>query len=316
MASSYSKLLDAAYANKPLEEVLTASPAALRGVSAADAQKLAEAFNVRTVAELAQCKYHLAARALLAAAGRPSFDPGPPNDWLDLFTQAPLDHYVNHPSARFRIHFGPVYCRGRLDGTARVLVLGQDPSTNEILAQRAFVGASGQRVQKLLAKIGITRSYVIFNTFLFSVFGQFDTELRAVSLEPEIREYRNRLLDRVRAQNPLQAVITFGVAPRHAFENWPGGQGLPAFFLTHPAAEDGVVLANWNGQLGAIAAAITPDLDGAVDTTPSGTAFTAADIAPIPAFDLPFGIPDWHGRGGGHSGRDGNDKIIWNSPLP
>jgi uracil-DNA glycosylase len=91
--------------------------------------------------------------------------------------------------------------RGRLDGTARVLVLGQDPSTNEILAQRAFVGTSGQRVQKLLAKIGITRSYVVFNTFLFSVFGQL---LRAVSLDPEILDHRNRCLDRIRAQNPVQ----------------------------------------------------------------------------------------------------------------
>jgi uracil-DNA glycosylase len=94
--------------------------------------------------------------------------------------------------------------RGRLDGTARVLVLGQDPSTNEILAQRALVGTSGQRVQKLLAKIGITRSYVSFNTFLFSVLGQFDTELRAVSLDPEILDHRNRCLDRIRAQNPVQ----------------------------------------------------------------------------------------------------------------
>jgi hypothetical protein len=315
MASSYSKLLDSAYARKPLEEVLKASPAALRGLSAADAQKLAEAINVRTVAELAQCKYHLAARTILAATGRPSFDPGPPDAWLDIFAQAPLQHYVDHPSERFRIHFGPVYYRGRLDGTARVLVLGQDPSTNEILAQRAFVGASGQRVQKLLGKIGITRSYVIFNTFLFSVFGQFDTELRAVSLEREILDYRNQCLDRTRAENPLQAVIAFGAAPRHAFENWAGGQGLPVFFLTHPAADDGVVLANWNSQLGAMAAAITPDLDGAANTAPYGTAFTVADIAPIPAFDLPFGIPDWHGRGGGHSGRDGNDKIIWTSPL-
>ena len=32
---------------------------------------------------------------------------------------------------------------------ARVLVVGQDPSTNELLAHRIFVGRSGQRVTTL-----------------------------------------------------------------------------------------------------------------------------------------------------------------------
>lgn len=315
MTSSYAKLLVAAYRNRPLAEVLDASPAALKGVSAADAEKLAQAFNIRTVAELARCRHHRAAEALLAASGRPPFDRGPPEAWVDLFAQAPLDHYVAHPRKRFRIHFGPVHYRGRLDGTARVLVLGQDPSTNEILAQRVLVGASGQRVQRLLAKLGITRSHVIANTFLFSVFGQFDAELRAISREPAILGFRNRCLDKLRAENPLEAVITFGVAPRHAVENWPGGEGLPVFALTHPAAPDGVVLANWNGSLDAMAAAITPDRDGVVDATPYGVAFTEADSMPVPAFDLPFGLPEWHGSGGGHSTRDGDDTIVWTSPT-
>jgi hypothetical protein len=246
---------------------------------------------------------------------RLSYDPGPPPSYVECFAQAPLREYVEHPKRRFRFHFGPVYYRGRLDGTARVLVLGQDPSTNEILARRVLFGLSGQRVQRLLGKIGITASYVIANTFLFPVFGQFDDELSGISLEPPILQYRNRYLDKIKGDNALEAVITFGVAPRHAFENWPGGQGLPAFFLTHPAADDQFVLPNWNNRLAAMATAIKPDPDGTVDTTPYGSAFTDADVAPIPPFDMPFGLPDWHSRGGGHSGRDGNNKIIWESPL-
>src|SRR5688500_16462974 len=79
-------------------------------------------------------------------AGMPPFDPGPPPAWAALFDQAPVDHYVTHPSGRFRTTFGPVYYRGRLDGTARVLIVGQDPSTDEVLAQRILIGEAGQRV--------------------------------------------------------------------------------------------------------------------------------------------------------------------------
>lgn len=254
-------------------------------------------------------------RAGRAGCRGPAAVRSPPDIWLDVFADAPVEHYVQHPAKRFRTQFGPVCYRGRLDGTARVLVIGQDPSTNEILAQRTLVGDSGQRVQKLLANLGITRSYVIVNTFLFPIFGQFDTEMRAISLEAPILAWRNRCLDKIRTENALEAVITFGVAPRHAVEHWPGGQGLPVFTLMHPAAEDSAVLANWSSQLAAMAASIALDPDGAVDTTPYGTAFTPADSAAIPQFDLPFGLPAWHGQGGGHSERDGNSRIIWTSPL-
>ena len=113
------------------------------------------------------------------------FDSGPPSAWASLFAQAPLDAYIAHSSGRFRTPFGPVWYRGRLDGTARVLLVGQDPSTDEILAQRIFVGSAGQRVQELLRKLGVTQSYLLLNTFLFSVFGQYDSQLRAIAREPE-----------------------------------------------------------------------------------------------------------------------------------
>ncbi len=315
MRSSYTSLLIAAYRGKALTEILSAPPSALRGISANGAAALGQ-IGIRTVAQLAESRHVRAAQALLAAAGRPPFDPGPPLPWLDLFALAPVDYYVTHPKRRFRVQFGPVYYRGRLDGTARVLVMGQDPSTNELLAHRAFVGLSGQRVQGLLARIGITRSYAITNTFLFPVFGQFDAQLRRISLEPSILEYRNTCLDRLRADNALQAIIAFGAAPRHAVEQWPGAQGLPAFFLMHPAADERLVLRNWSSHLDGMAAAITPDPDGTVDTSPYGSAFEERDVAPVPRFDLPFGLPDWHGGSGGSSTRDGNQRIVWTSPVP
>src|SRR5690242_19284447 len=62
----------------------------------------------------------------------PKHDPGPDCAWERLFEDAPLAYYAAFPGNPFHTRFGPVFYRGRLDGTARVLVIGQDPSTDEI----------------------------------------------------------------------------------------------------------------------------------------------------------------------------------------
>lgn len=244
----------------------------------------------------------------------PSFDPGPSPAWEQRFQAAPLDEYVNHPSARFRTAFGPVYYRGRLDGSARVLVVGQDPSTDEILAQRILVGEAGQRIQRLMHKLGLTHSYVMLNTFLFGVYGQFDSELRAISREPAILAYRNQLFDQVQATNQLAAVIAIGSAARDAVDRWPGHQGLPIVALLHPTARAGVT-ASWNARLPGLIAQVAPDPGQVANPTPYGAGFTPADLAPIPATDLPFGLPHWHGSGGTRSTRQRTkDRIVWTAP--
>ncbi len=97
------------------------------------------------------------------------FDKGPSPSWAQTFFNAPRQFYIDHPSGRFRTEFGPVYYRGRLNGGVKILIIGQDPSTDEVLAQRNLVGSAGQRVQGLLRKLGITKSYVMFNTFLYGI---------------------------------------------------------------------------------------------------------------------------------------------------
>jgi len=318
MSNPYDHLVDKAHQGKSVSGLLDAPVEALSGVSAADAEHLRAAFGIRTVRDLGESRYFRAAEAILAADVL-THDPGPPPGWAEFFRAAPIDYYINHPAKRFRLDFGPVYYRGRLDGSARVLVIGQDPSTNEILAHRILVGTSGQRVQRLLVKAGITRSYIMLNTFLFSVFGQFDSKLRAISQEPEIEGFRNAFLDRIVAENHIQAVVTFGVGARHGFERWPMGGSFPVFNATHPAAEEADVITSWNQLLPGLRAAITPDEDGMDGGDPAdvqlfGDSFAEDDLAPIPGFDLPFGVPDFHRQGGGHSGRDGDKKIVWNAP--
>jgi uracil-DNA glycosylase len=248
----------------------------------------------------------------------PAFDAGPPPTWARLFGQAPLAYYTGHPAGRFRTEFGPVYYRGRLkNASSRLLIVGQDPSTDELLAQRNLVGSAGQRVQRLLRKLGLTRSYTMFNTFLFGIKGQLDPPMRAIAQEAPIRDYRNRLFDKLAATNPLQAIVSFGNGADLAIEHWPGRPpGLPWLQLHHPSADEALVLPNWNAALAPLHAALTPDAAALVDLTPYGTTFGADGSADIPRADLPFGLPVWHGTGGStRSQRDGDAIIKWQSPL-
>ena len=56
----------------------------------------------------------------------------------------------------FRVEWGPLFHRGRLDGTARLLVIGQDPAQSEAVVRRILVGEAGHRTQGLMAKLGST----------------------------------------------------------------------------------------------------------------------------------------------------------------
>jgi hypothetical protein len=254
--------------------------------------------------------------ALYCAVVWPTFDSGPSCAWTRLFGKTPLASYDALPTS-FRRDFGPVHYRGRLDGTARVLVVGQDPSTDELLAQRILVGKAGQRVQRLLRKLGLTRSYVMLNAFVFGVFGQYGAVKDALASNPtvgdSIRNYRNLLFDRVRSTSSLQAILSFGVGARESVDAWPGAAGIPRFDLYHPTApDDAAVLTSWNGKLTGMAAVVTPDAPALVDLTPCLPTTDSNAFADVPRRDLPFGLPSWHGTGGAtHSQRNGNTQINW-----
>lgn len=249
--------------------------------------------------------------ALICVLFHPQHDPGPDCEWEDLFRQAPLDHYVNYPGSPFHTRFGPVFYRGRLDGSARVLVIGQDPAVDETLGMRAFVGQAGQRAQAFLAKLGLTRSYVMFNTFLFG--GQSDDLTEPLLVDPVIMGYRNRLFDHVNATSELVAIIAFGSPANQSALNWTGRGSLPIVAVTHPSAPFDFS-SNWNQGLTKAAGLIAPDAGAPVDLSPFPSPPPAADV---PRRDLPFGIPSWHGTGGRTAGKRGpafETQIMWTAP--
>ncbi|MGW6704822.1 hypothetical protein ACWGDE_08005 [Streptomyces sp. NPDC054956] len=66
MAIDLDKVLDKAWADKPLAEVLAAPVAALKGVTDKDGELLQQAFGVKTVADFGQLKYARWAQGLVA----------------------------------------------------------------------------------------------------------------------------------------------------------------------------------------------------------------------------------------------------------
>lgn len=293
---------------------------ALDGLSAGDRQHLLDAFGIRTIGDLAASRFVRRARSIIEEAAPIDHDPGPDADWSAFFTGAPLAIYQAHPED-FRLQFGPVYYRGRLDGTARVLVVGQDPAANELVGHRAFVGASGQRVQGFLRRIGIRRDYLMVNTFLYPVFGQFFGSLVERTADPDILGFRNRLFERIRDENRIEAVITVGNAARDAVERWPGIAGLHVRHITHPSALDhATLLENWNAGLADLRGVVEPEATAEPDPATYGTDWVDADHEPIPRRDLPFGVPDWHGIGS-HAERartadnsTDHRRILWEAP--
>jgi hypothetical protein len=60
------KFLDKAYEGQDFSELAKAPVAALQGVSESDAAALQQAFGIKTIADLATCKYVLWAQAINA----------------------------------------------------------------------------------------------------------------------------------------------------------------------------------------------------------------------------------------------------------
>ena len=88
-----------------------------------------------------------------------------------------------------------------------------------------------------LTRLGIERSYVFINTFLYSVFGQGGGS-RHID-DPAITKYRNRWINAIVADQQIEAIITLGQLADTAYQQWratPKGAANTAAYATirHP----------------------------------------------------------------------------------
>jgi hypothetical protein len=249
------------------------------------------------------------ARATRDNAVRHEFDPGYAfQPYRDLCADYPGPEVYPHQD--FRTEWGPIFHRGRLDGTARLLVIGQDPAQHETICRRILVGEAGQRFQGFLTKLGFTRSYVLINTFLYSVYGQGGGQKHAK--DANIAAYRNRWLDAILDTSLIEGVVALGGLADGAWQQYlktaSGAKhaALPYRKITHPTQPDSsskgdhakfaaavkAMLANWNDALAALHPKIAnPDVPGPL--VPFGDAFGPGDHVEVPEADLPPGLPRW-----------------------
>jgi uracil-DNA glycosylase len=251
------------------------------------------------------------------------FDPGyVAEPYLTLCADYPeADVY---PPGQFRLEWGPIFHRGRLDGSARVLVIGQDPAQHETVVRRILVGEAGRRVQGFLAKLGITCSYVFINTYLFSVFGSVKAKTRK---NAQLIDYRNRWIEALLSTGRVEAVVALGTAADEAWKFWlasPAAQGANVAYaaVTHPtqpesssggekvklAAATKKLLQNWNTALQLLSPAVQhPD-----EPTPLvlyGDSWLDGDRVAIPEADFPAGLPAWMHQNDGWAKRAGADTL-------
>ena len=270
-------------------------------------------------------------------------DPGPTaaSGWAELFAETPnyrgLGRAVLGREA-FRWHHGPMFYRGRLDGSAKVLIVGQEGAQDESLSHRSFTGGTGARMQHLLRFIGLDRSYLFLNSFVYPIFGQYTQDLRKLAQDPRspIVKHRNRIFDKAVVDGDVRLVVAVGRAAKESVATWieaHGGTADPEALhnatlgsipnrvlvvgVLHPGGAAGGSTAEHQGRLPArhrphqgrlqdqptwlpVDAGMTRNLS---------TAYPYSSAA-IPYRDFPFGTCPRLGRGGTSSNRSDNQRGI------
>ena len=190
-----------------------------------------------------------------------------------------------------------------------------------------LVGNAGQRVQGLLAKLGLTRSYVCVNAWAYALHpGRSFAERDRLDDQDQL-EWRNELYDAI-AGPSLEAVIAFGFMAQAAVALWSGRPEVELKEIPHPSnPNEEELLDEWRAAVASLREIVTPDDDGDNAGPNYGDSFEESDYAPIPRRDLPFGAPAFLGDdawvraqpGGAQNSverpsPDDGHTLIWHAP--
>jgi len=220
------------------------------------------------------------------------YDRGPTARFLRHFARLP-DHTAYRDL--FWYDWGPVFYRGRLDASARVICVASDPGPTERVAGRSLVGDAGQRVQGFLSKLGITHSYVCLNAFVYALHPSKTGGAQPLLRDLEHVRWRNQLFDMVRGPD-LEAIVAFGSNAQVAVGLWNAPPNTTIIQTYHPSyREQSRLLRSWRQAILQLRALVTPDPDGDPTGPNYGNGFRESDYTAIPKLDLPFGFPEWFG---------------------
>ena len=225
-----------------------------------------------------------------------------------------------YPQSLFRVEWGPIFHRGRLDGSAKVLLIGQDPAQHETIIRRILVGEAGRRIQGFLAKMGITESYIMINAFLYSVYGSINKKNRHNNI---LVGYRNQWIHALLESGNIEAIVSLGKHADEAWQIWKEtdeGKNIDIKYvtITHPTHPESFsrgdkvklvaatkkMLQNWNDGLQNLFPAIKHP-DKSIPLVLYGDTFAENDKVEIPEIDIPAGLPVWMRKNDGWAKRVG-----------
>jgi hypothetical protein len=182
---------------------------------------------------------------------------------------------------------GPIY-RGR-PGDARILVLADQESQDDLFLYRALTGDAGQRFQEFLRAMGITKSYLILRVLPVDTLGLATSKVQAIVDHAQVRKIYQAIVDRVLAEgNTALALCVGDNARRMRAHVVPAGvKTVEMKAWSHSGA-----LSDWKHALQDI-----HDISYTKDVASPSFTYDGRR-GQIPRIDLPYGTLRWQGSSG------------------
>jgi uracil-DNA glycosylase len=224
---------------------------------------------------------------------RRSYDAGPgvfAQTLTNLFTQVDYTKLgaIGHTSFG---HTG-IY-RGRLN-RAKVLVVTDQMSHDDMFSGRALSGAAGQKFQNYLNAIGATDSYAILRTLPVDTLGLDEKHIDSILFDDSVVSYRDKVLESILDKAKTQLIVTLGDGAKKVIRKFATDYKikLPIINLDAPTGSYG---ANWTAGVDKFKT-LDLSIDGAISTL-------SRKLQIIPRKDLPAYTRFWMGTSGNRVAR-------------
>jgi hypothetical protein len=183
--------------------------------------------------------------------------------------------------------YGPIY-RGR-PGEARVLVLADQESHDDLFLFRAMTGDAGQRFQEFLRAMGITKRYVILRVLPVDTLDLTASSVNAIVDHPQVRQVYRTIVERIVSASGTSLVLSVGPHARRL-----RAHVLPAGLVNvdMKAWHESSALDDWKRALNDL-----KDLTYTKDLSSPSFDYDG-QRGQIPRIDLPYGTLRWQGSSG------------------
>lgn len=219
------------------------------------------------------------------------FDPGPAEDLAKLLRGGAPDFAKLGVTAHES--FGATYFhRGRLDD-AKVLVLADQESHDDLFTARALTGSGGQRLQTFLKLLGAGTSYGIVRSLPVDTLDLSAAQALTVATNTAVLAQVKAILSAVVARGKTTTLITVGPLARQQLATIGAGAlgGVNLKVVNLDNADDALThVPGWQAALATLGVAKPSDYTGKVLTT-------------IPRLDLPIHSRWWYGANGTRADR-------------